>query len=66
MSEGCHDRRHRDPRGVAEMQTEKDAVRGDGQPFLVVQVTERLPIKATQVILVQNWLEELKRRVPTK
>jgi hypothetical protein len=47
------------------------AVRGydvtpDGRRFLMVQQKERPPIKATQMILVQNWLEELKRLVPTK
>jgi eukaryotic-like serine/threonine-protein kinase len=37
----------------------------DGR-FLLVQDKERSPIKVTQMILVQNWLEELKRLVPTK
>ena len=37
----------------------------DGR-FLLVQDKERPPIKVTQMILVQNWLEELKRLVPTK
>ncbi len=37
----------------------------DGR-FLLVQDKERSPIKVTEMILVQNWLEELKRLVPTK
>jgi len=41
-------------------------VTSDGQRFLMVSVDERPPIKVTQMILVQNWVEELKRRVPTR
>jgi len=36
----------------------------DGQRFLMVKQKERAPISASQMILVQNWLEELKTRVP--
>jgi hypothetical protein len=36
----------------------------DGQRFLMVKQKERTPIAASQMILVQNWLEELKARVP--
>jgi len=35
----------------------------DGQRFLMVEPVE--PINATEVTLVQNWFEELKRLVPT-
>lgn len=38
----------------------------DGRRFLVVEDKERPPIKATEMILVQNWFEELKQRAPTK
>ena len=38
----------------------------DGKRFLMVQDVERPPMKPTHMILVQNWFEELKRRVPTK
>jgi hypothetical protein len=38
----------------------------DGKRFLMVQDVERQPMKPTHIILVQNWFEELKRRVPTK
>jgi Tol biopolymer transport system component len=38
----------------------------DGRRFLLVQDKERPPITVTQMILVQNWIEELKRLVPTK
>ena len=38
----------------------------DGQRFLLVQDKERPQIKVTEMILVQNWLDELKRLVPVK
>jgi hypothetical protein len=38
----------------------------DGRRFLIVEAKDRPPIKATQMILAQNWVEELKRLVPTK
>jgi len=38
----------------------------DGKRFLVVDAGERAPIKATEMILIQNWTEELKRLVPAK
>ena len=37
----------------------------DGSRFLMVRVVDRPAVKVTQMILVQNWFEELKRRVPT-
>jgi hypothetical protein len=39
-------------------------VTADGQRFYFVQYKERPPVRATQMILVQNWLEELKTKVP--
>jgi hypothetical protein len=39
-------------------------VSADGQRFLMVKHKERAPISVSQMILVQNWLEELKTRVP--
>ena len=36
----------------------------DGR-FLLMRPVERPPLKITQMILVQNWFDELKRRVPT-
>jgi serine/threonine-protein kinase len=36
----------------------------DGQRFLMVKQKERAPVSASQMILVQNWLEELKARAP--
>jgi serine/threonine protein kinase len=38
----------------------------DGQRFLMVKLEERKPQPVTEMILVQNWLEELKRLCPTK
>ena len=37
----------------------------DGQRFLMVKLDERKPQPVTELILVQNWFEELKRLVPT-
>ena len=36
----------------------------DGQRFLMVKVDDRKPQPVTEMILVQNWFEELKRLVP--
>jgi serine/threonine-protein kinase len=41
-------------------------VTADGQRFLMVKQKDRAPAFVSQMILVQNWLEELKARVPTK
>ncbi len=38
----------------------------DGGRFLMMRRVERPPLKLTQMILVQHWFEELKRRVPMK
>jgi hypothetical protein len=38
-------------------------VTADGQEFVMVQTHPRPPAKPAQMILVQNWFEELKRRV---
>jgi len=38
----------------------------DGQRFLMVKQRDRALIVASQMILVQNWFEELKQRVPPK
>jgi DNA-binding winged helix-turn-helix (wHTH) protein len=37
----------------------------DGQRFLMVKVDDRKPTPLTEMILVQNWFEELKRLAPT-
>ena len=37
----------------------------DGQRFLMVKMEDRKPQPITEMILVQNWFEELKRLVPT-
>jgi serine/threonine-protein kinase len=37
----------------------------DGQRFLMVKLDERKPQPVTELVLVQNWFEELKRLVPT-
>jgi hypothetical protein len=38
----------------------------DGQRFLMDQRIERPPEPPNELVLVQHWFEELKRRVPTK
>ncbi len=40
-------------------------VTSDGRRFLMVQQKDRPPVSAADMILVQNWFEELKTRVPT-
>ena len=37
----------------------------DSQRFLMVKLEDRKPAPATEMILVLNWLEELKRLIPT-
>jgi len=39
-------------------------VSGDGQRFLMIKESEQATT-LTQIVVVQNWFEELKRRVPT-
>jgi serine/threonine-protein kinase len=39
-------------------------VTADGQRFYFTQFKERQPIRATQMIYVQNWFEELRAKVP--
>ncbi len=41
-------------------------VTADGRRFLMVQPKERPPVAADEMILVQNWLEELKTRVSAR
>jgi eukaryotic-like serine/threonine-protein kinase len=38
----------------------------DGQGFLMVKVEDSKPQPVTEIFLVQNWIEELKRLVPAK
>jgi len=37
----------------------------DGRRFLMVKQEDRKPQPVTEMILVQNWFEELKRLCPT-
>jgi len=37
----------------------------DSQRFLMVKLEDRKPSPVTEMILVQNWFEELKRLIPT-
>jgi serine/threonine-protein kinase len=41
-------------------------VTADGTQFLMVQGDDRPPVAVTDIVLVQNWTEELKRLVPVK
>jgi hypothetical protein len=38
----------------------------DGQRFLMVKDEQRKPSPVTEMVLVQNWFEELKRLAPLK
>jgi hypothetical protein len=38
----------------------------DGQRFLMVKSEQGKPSPTTEMVLIQNWLEELKQRVPGK
>jgi hypothetical protein len=37
----------------------------DGKRFLMVKLDQRKPTPVTEMILVQNWFEELKQKVPS-
>jgi len=41
-------------------------VTANGQRFLMVRILDPAPEPQTELVLVQNWFEELKARVPTK
>jgi len=41
-------------------------VTANGQRFLMVQTLDPAPEPQTELVLVQNWFEELKARVPTR
>ena len=41
-------------------------VRPDGQRFLMVRAVEQPPARITQMVLVQNWFQELKAKAPAK
>jgi hypothetical protein len=36
----------------------------DGSKFLMVEPKPRTPLRPSQIVLVQNWFDELRRRVP--
>ena len=38
----------------------------DGQRFLMVRAVEQPPARITQMVLVQNWFQELKAKAPAK
>jgi hypothetical protein len=38
----------------------------DGLRFLMVQEVPQPPARVSQMVLVQNWFEELQQRVPVK
>ena len=41
-------------------------VSADGQRFLMVRAVEQPPARITQMVLVQNWFQELKAKAPAK
>lgn len=40
-------------------------VSADGRRFIMVQPHEQPPLPVSQIVVVQNWSEELKRIAPT-
>jgi len=38
----------------------------DGQRFLMVRAVEQPPARITQMVLVQNWFQELKAKAPAR
>ena len=40
-------------------------VTADGRRFVMVQPREQASLPATEIVIVENWFEELKRLVPT-
>ena len=43
-----------------------DDVAADGRRFIMVQPREQASLPAAQIVIVQNWLDELKRLAPTR
>ncbi len=41
-------------------------VTADGRRFIMVQPSQQAPLPVSQIVVVQNWSEELKRIAPTK
>jgi Tol biopolymer transport system component len=41
-------------------------VAATGRRFIMVQPREQVPLPAAQIVVVENWVEELKRLVPTR
>ncbi len=50
---------------LSPVQTEDYDVSPDGQRFLMLKANEQAQAAPTQINVVLNWFEELKRRVPT-
>jgi hypothetical protein len=38
----------------------------DGERFLMLQEVQRPAARISQIVIVQNWTEDLKQRVPVK
>ena len=41
-------------------------VSADGQRFVMLRQKARPPLPVRHIVVIQNWFEELKARVPTK
>ena len=52
-------------RGIVQLSGPSYDVTGDGERFLMVKGPFEVPTGPMDVVLVQNWFEELKRLVPT-
>jgi serine/threonine-protein kinase len=55
-----------DGRFMATLGSRAYDVAADGRRFIMVQPVEQPPLPVAQIVIVQNWVEELKRLVPTK
>jgi hypothetical protein len=53
-----------EPRGLGSAPMRNWEISSDGQRFLMVKIDDRKPTLVTEMILVQNWFEELKRLAP--
>jgi hypothetical protein len=52
-------------RGFGDSGVRNWEISSDGQRFLMVKLDDRKPTPVTEMILVQNWFEELKRLAPS-
>ena len=52
-------------RGFGDSGVRNWEISSDGQRFLMVKLDDRKPTLVTEMLLVHNWFEELKRLAPS-